>query len=222
MPGLLADGVRAVLFDFDGTLVDSNAQTGWAISDALSRAGYQKTPEQIMKVLEAGSLEGALRDWFGITGEQRTEIFVGFRQGIYADQINTSKPFEPAGQLLGEIRDLGVTVGVVTNRREVGAHEGIEAAGWQGLFEVVVGQDTTDHAKPHPDPALHALDALGLAPEQALIVGDNETDVGCGVAAGLRSVVAIAEGEKGERLASLGATHVCPDLHRVRELLLHG
>ena len=226
MPGLLAaglgsEGVRAVLFDFDGTLVDSNFQTSQAISDLLAQRGYQKHPDEIVEYLGSGTLENALDTWFGIPDHEQQRFFAELRPLMYDHYLKDAPTIAPADTLLHEIRARDVTVALVTNRSEWGAQQGIEAAGWHGVFEFVVGHDTTPNPKPHPAPALHTLDLLGLAPADVIFVGDNETDVNCAVGAGIPVVVAIADGDKGNRLAALGATHVRSDLHTVHDLLLH-
>ncbi len=217
--GLLASGVEAVLFDMDGTLVDSNELVHEAASMMLGRAGHDLSPAQVAEAISRRTLRQVCRESLGMSLEESETFYAGFLEVFYAEWAPRAKPLPHAERLLELVRGAGVRMALVTNRIERGGRVGVEGMGWTDHFEVVVGQDTAARAKPHPDPALHALLAMGVAAADAIFVGDNETDVSCGVSAGLRAVIAVAEGEKAQRLASLGATHVHADLFGVHETL---
>ena len=212
-------GIRAVLFDMDGTLVDSVPQSGQAGSDALAKFGYQATPEAIIDAIGSRLFVEVIPDWFGTEAEETQKIFQEFRRMYYEEYVTQAPAFPHAPELLDQLRDDGYQLAIVTNRSEVGAKSGVKWAGWERHSEVVVGQDTAPRAKPYPDPAQFALADLGVDPGAAAFVGDNETDVRCGASAGLGAVVAIAEGDKADVLLSIGATHVSADLRGVHELL---
>ena len=214
MSGLLAGGIQALLFDMDGTLLDSVPQSGQAGSAALAKYGYEASPEAIGSRL----FVEVIPDWFGTDADETQQIFQEFRR-MYCEEFVTQAPaFPHAPELLQQVCDDGYRLAIVTNRSEIGANSGVKWAGWKQHFEVVVGQDTAVRAKPYPDPAHFALAALGVESGAAAFIGDNETDIRCGAAAGLAAVVAIADGEKADLLRSIGATHVSADLHGLHEL----
>ena len=219
MSGLLAGGIQALLFDMDGTLLDSVPQSGQAGSAALAKYGYEASPEAIVEAIGSRLFVEVIPDWFGTDADETQQIFQEFRRMYYEEYVTQAPAFPHAPELLDQLRDDGYQLAIVTNRSELGAKSGVKWAGWEGHFEVVVGQDTAPRAKPHPDPAHFALDALGVDARAAVFVGDNETDIRCGASAGLSAVVAIAEGDKAELLRSIGATHVSSDLRGLHELL---
>ena len=219
MAGLLANGTRAVLFDFDGTLVDANHLVTEAGAKMLAEAGYHLTPAQVSQGLASRTFKRLCAEVVQMPADEVDAFYADFVDTFYSRYAPSARPFPHAESLLLTLRELPLQLALVTNRIERGAHLGIDAAGWTDHFDVVVGQDTTPHPKPHPGPALFALDALGLQPGEAIFVGDNETDVLCGVNAGLAAVVAIATGTKANHLVALGATHTVPDLIGLHELL---
>ena len=218
MSGLLDGGIQALLFDMDGTLLDSVPQSGQAGSAALAKYGYKASPEAIIEAIGSRLFVEIIPDWFGTDVDETQQIFQEFRRMYYEEFVTQAPAFPHAPELLQQLRDDGYRLAIVTNRSEVGAHSGVKWAGWEQHFEVVVGQDTAARAKPYPDPAHFALEALGVDPGAAAFIGDNETDIRCGAAAGLAAVVAIAQGDKADLLRSIGATHVSSDLHGLHEL----
>ncbi len=218
MSGLLADGIQALLFDMDGTLLDSVPQSGEAGAAALAKYGYEASPEAIIEAIGSRLFVEVIPDWFGTDADETQQIFQEFRRMYYEEFVTQAPAFPHAPELLTRLRDDGYRLAIVTNRSEVGAVSGVKWAGWEGQFDVVVGQDTAARAKPYPDPAHFALETLGVEPGAAVFVGDNETDIRCGTAAGLAAIIAIAEGPKADLLRSIGATHVSADLFDLHEL----
>ncbi|HJN91979.1 MAG TPA: HAD family hydrolase [Dehalococcoidia bacterium] len=217
MTGLLSSGVRAILFDMDGTLLDSNSLVAEAGSMMLREAGHQLSPDDVHLALATRTMRQLCQQVLGMTVAESETFYEGFLEVFYTEWAPQAEPLPHAERLLELVRDAGMRVALVTNRIERGGRAGVDGADWAHHFDVIVGQDTAGHAKPHPDPALHALAALDVEPTAAVFVGDNATDVGCGVSAGMMAVIAIAEGEKAQRLADMGATHVHADLYGVHE-----
>ena len=212
---------RAVLFDLDGTLVDSLPTIGAAMSTTLKEFGYHIDVATIipqigapMPVL-AAELTGASED----EAERINERFLSL---YYDEFIQTTKPFDGATELLDRLRAAGVALGVVTNKNEHGAHMMVEIQGWKPTFDVVVGRDTTARPKPWPDGTLHGLEVLDATPEQAALVGDTEFDMGAGRDAGLRYSLGMLGARDEARLREAGATHVLDTLPAVGDLLLDG
>jgi HAD superfamily hydrolase (TIGR01509 family) len=212
---------QAVLFDLDGTLVDSLPTIGAAMSAALKEFGHHIDVATIipqigapMPVL-AAELTGASED----EAEQINERYLSL---YYDDFIQKTKPFDGATELLDRLSAAGVALGVVTNKNEHGAHMMVEIQGWKPTFDVVVGRDTTARPKPWPDGTLHGLQVLGASPEQAALVGDTEFDMGAGRDAELRYNLGMLGARDEARLREAGATHVFETLPAVGDLLLDG
>ena len=133
-----------------------------------------------------------------------------------------SNPMAGAGALLMRLHAARVPMAIVTTRLLEIALPIIVGARWTDYFGVVVGQDTAARPKPSPDPALHALEALGVTPERAALVGDSEGDMICGATAGVRLLIGLAGGCSPATLQAAGATHVCSNLVEVEALLFDG
>jgi HAD superfamily hydrolase (TIGR01509 family) len=211
--------VAAVLFDLDGTLVDSEKATTAAIIETLARFGCHVTADQI-----AANAGGPLLAWFANTLGLNADV----AHTAYWQYVETIKaradlviPAPGASQLLERLQRQRIPMAVVTNRLTQIAFPIIEAACWTDLFQVVVGQETAAKPKPAPDPALFALSTLSVRPEHAAYVGDTAADMLCAVAAGLTTIIGVHPSASARAaLLDTGATHICESLGEVQTLLL--
>lgn len=217
----LRDGLGAVLFDLDGTLVDSLPTIARAMAAACGQHGYEVDPDSVMPLIGApmadlaGHVTGASRD----VAEAINEAYLR----IYHDQyIAETPPIEGATDLVQALHATGIPLGVVTNKNHAGGRRMVEVQGWQPYFDTIVGRDTTARPKPAPDPALHALSELGVEPARSALVGDTEFDMGCGRSADLARVIGIADSRSPQQLLEAGATDVVVNLAEVGRLLLDG
>lgn len=211
--------MQAVLFDLDGTLIDSEAQMLAALRSALSACGYELTPAEIGDFAGA-PLHPYLARLLGVGSDEAERIYQTYRR-IYLDEcVPRTQPLPGVRSLLEALRGQGVALAIVTTKMEIVARAVIEAVGWSDLFAVIAGQDSAARPKPAPDPALHVLARLGMRPEDAAFVGDTDNDVLCALAAGMPFVVGLAGTRTAAELLEAGATHVCRDLTEVEALLL--
>lgn len=174
----------AVLFDLDGTLIDTYRLYLECYRRALEpHLGYAPSDEEIAArrpSSERRFLTGWLGDEAGAAchGEVRRlygELYASMAEGVY----------EGVPEMLAGLRSAGLRLGIVTGKgRE--AWEVTRAATDLGAFEVVITDDDVHAAKPDPGGLLAAADALGIAPEQAVYIGDSTVDMKAGRAAGMR------------------------------------
>lgn len=205
--------VRGVVLDLDGTLVDTIADVAAALSGAFEAAGLPGVgPEQVLPAMGHGSVdlvrsvlggvrdgrdEGADGDGDGAGagdgdagGGDGDDLLV---QAVHADYqaryaarpAALSTIFADGAEALAALRSAGLRVGICTNKSTRLAHAVLEAVGLDATVEVVVGRDAVPHPKPDPRHLLAVLDQLGLAPEEAVYVGDNPVDVVVGQGAGV-------------------------------------
>jgi phosphoglycolate phosphatase len=211
------EGLGAVLFDLDGTLVDSLPTIARAMAAACREHGYEVDPEKVIPLIGApmadlaGQVTGAPRE----VAEAINDTYLRIYHDTY---IAETPPLLGAEELLRALRAASVPLGVVTNKNHRGGQRMIEVQGWQPYFDSVVGRDTAAAPKPAPDPALHALADLGVVPGDAALVGDTEYDMGCGRDAGIARVIGIVDSRTPERLIEAGATHIAADLAEVHAL----
>ena len=184
--------VRAVLFDLDGTLIDSAPDLGAAADDMrVSRGLPPKTLEAYRPHAGSGA-RGMLHVAFGMGVEHvdydqfKEEFFLRYEACL----TQRTRPFAEVEQLLVSVVDRGVLWGIVTNKAQRFTSPIVLSLRLFDSASTVICGDTTAHAKPHPEPLLEAARQLSLLPAQCIYVGDDERDIIAGRAAGMRTVAA--------------------------------
>jgi N-acetyl-D-muramate 6-phosphate phosphatase len=183
---------RAVLFDLDGTLIDSAPDLGAAADKMRVDRGLPSLPLEGYRHMAGAGARGMLGIAFGMAPDHpdydamREEFFVNY------ERCMTQRTYAFAGipELIAQLRARGLAWGVVTNKAMRFTGPLTKAMELFASAAAVVGGDTTAHAKPHPEPLLEAARRLELEPGQCIYVGDDERDVVAGRAAGMGTVAA--------------------------------
>ena len=183
---------RSVLFDLDGTLLDSAPDLLAAANALLAERGRDAlTLEQLRPVVSKGSR--------AMLGVAFPKLLAAARDALIPDflrQYETligrhSQPFDGIAALLQRLEDAGCVWGIVTNKPEYLARLILPQLGWERRCAVLIGGDTLAERKPHPLPLQVAAQRLGLAPAQIAYVGDDERDILAARAAGMASVAVL-------------------------------
>jgi len=190
-PAALAH-VRAVLFDLDGTLIDSAPDLAGAANEMRLHRGLEPLPYDMLRPMVGAGARGMVGVALQVApGHADYELLrTEFLDRYELRMLRLTAVFESVQPVLHALRTVGMPWGVVTNKAERFALPVTRAL---GLFEqaaAVIGGDTTPHTKPHPAPLLEAARRLGVAPELCAYVGDDERDVQAGRAAGMATVAA--------------------------------
>ena len=185
-------GVRAVLFDLDGTLIDSAPDLG-AAADAMRVArGLPSLPLERYRPMAGAGARGMLGVAFEMSPEHpdfasmREEFFQGYERRM----TQSTQVFDGVPELVDALVHRGLPWGVVTNKSMRFTGPLTRAMPLFASATAVVGGDSTPHAKPHPAPLLEAARQLGLEPGDCIYVGDDERDIQAGRAAGMPTVAA--------------------------------
>ena len=193
MPDALARAVRAVLFDLDGTLVDTAPDLGYALNAMRGRRGLAPLADAVIRPQASHGSQGLLGLGFGVTPEHPD--FPDLRQeflDLYAQNLaEYSVLFPGMAELLAHMEGEGIAWGVVTNKPERFTVPLLRQLGLLERAACVVSGDTCPQPKPHPGPMLHACRSAGVEPGQCLYVGDAERDVQAATAAGMPTVIAL-------------------------------
>lgn len=185
----LPPGWRALVCDLDGTLVDSAPELCAAGNAALASEGLPPVPFPVARgCIGRGAsrfIAGLERASSGENRPGRTDRLIRhFRSRNHAAPPDTCA-FPGAGAALAALHDAGLRLALCTNKPEGPARAMLARMGWAPLFDVVVGGDTLPAVKPDPAPLLAAIARLGLAPRQALFIGDSEVDAETATRAGV-------------------------------------
>jgi N-acetyl-D-muramate 6-phosphate phosphatase len=183
--------LRAVLFDLDGTLIDSAADLACAANAMRTARGLAPLPLAQYRPHGGSGARGMLNQAFGVGPGQPAydELKREFLDRYEALMYDSTRPFAGIDAELAGLAAAGLLWGIVTNKAERFALP-LTTALRLGA-QTVVGGDTTGHAKPHPAPLLEAARRLGVAPQSCLYVGDDERDVIAGRAAGMATAIAV-------------------------------
>lgn len=180
----------AVLFDLDGTLIDSAPDLAGALNRLRQRQGLAPLPYAALRPLVGSGARGMVGAGFGLQPgdegfEELKQAFLTEYQGQLLDQ---TRVFDQSAWLLDELASRSLPWGIVTNKATRYAEPVVQGLGLARRTTVLVCGDTTPHAKPHPAPLLEAATRLGVAAEDCIYVGDDLRDVQAGRAAGMRTV----------------------------------
>lgn len=195
----MAEAVRAVLFDLDGTLADTAPDMARTVNAMRAARGLEPVALEVVRPYVSRGARGMIGAAFGVNpedaafAEMREEFLALYAQNLCVD----TRLFPEMDDLLVRLEERGMAWGVVTNKFERLARSVIDGLGLASRSAVLVGGDTCERAKPFPDPLLHAAQALALHPSSILYVGDDERDVQAARAAGM-PVVAAAYGYLGD------------------------
>ena len=191
--------IDTVIFDFDGTVMDTNnvILNSWQHTFRTLENREEK-PETIIKTF-GEPLELTMKNFFpDVPVEESIAIYRSYHYDNFGKLISV---FPGMKELIRELKDKNYKLGLVTSRLRKTTMQGLEAYDLLPYFEVIVTADDTTKHKPDPEPLNIALEKLGAAPENSVMVGDTMFDILCARNAGVKSVLvswsmAVTEEEK--------------------------
>jgi len=182
-----------ILFDLDGTLVDTAHDLAYALNLQRERHGLAALPLDVIRPYASHGSKGLLSVGFDLTPEE--ESFPAMREEYLAlyDQVLTRKPilFDGIVELLAKLETKGEPWGVVTNKPRRFTQPLMQNIGLLQRAACVVSGDDAPRPKPYPDTLLLACTQAGVSPQSCWYVGDAERDIQAGKAAGMQTVVAL-------------------------------
>jgi len=202
---------QAVLFDLDGTLIDSAPDLGAAADKMRTDRGLPSLDYGLYRPMAGSGARGMLQIAFGLIPEHpdyeafKDEFLNNYERAMTVRTVI----FHGVHELLAHLAGLGLQWGVVTNKSQRFTLPLTAQIPMFAAAQAIISGDTTPHAKPHPEPLFEAARRLQLPPEQCWYVGDDERDIVAGKAAGMTTVAA-HYGYLGsqDQVQSWGADHI--------------
>jgi len=184
--------IEAVLFDLDGTLLDSAPDLAAAVNKMRTDRGMIELPCASFRAMVGAGARGMLSVAFDMNPADdnfeamKLEFFANYEKCLFQQTV----AFPGVSEVIKKIELAEIKWAVVTNKSQRFTKPLTDAMSLFSSAGAVVSGDTTPYSKPHPAPLLEAANRLGIPPENCLYVGDDERDIVAGRAAGMQTVAA--------------------------------
>ncbi len=184
--------IRAVLFDLDGTLIDSAPDLGAAADQLRIDKGLAPLGLSLYRPHTGTGARGMLKIAFQMDPDHPE--FMDLREAFfrnYEDNLVVhTAPFDGVSELIDQLNLRGLAWGIVTNKSERFTNPIVGKIPLLSKAKTVISGDTTPHAKPHPEPIFEAMRRMGFSPKECVYIGDDERDIAAGKAAGVKTIAA--------------------------------
>jgi len=212
--------MKLIIWDFDGTLADTRPVIEAGMAHTLETLGLDpQLKEPWLKCVGLPVEEGIQRT-FGHLGIGLDQVVRAYRGFKHAEHEHLIKGFAGITELLEELRRRGIKMAIASSKRGEPLRRQLKVLGWEDHFDPLVTPDEVQAAKPDPESVRVCLDAHGLGPEDAVMVGDTPYDLEMAQRAGVASV-AVGHGfSSQEAMAAYGPRAYAPDAAALRDILL--
>lgn len=188
-----AAATQAVFFDLDGTFADTAPDLGAALNHVRALHKLPPLPIATTRLQASHGSAGLLKLGFNVTSDSAE--FPALRDAFLAYYsanicVHTTL-FDGMAELIDTLEQRGLPWGIVTNKPHRFTLPLMQALGYEKRAACLVSGDTCAHAKPHPEPLLHAAKSIGVTPQSCLYLGDDKRDIEAGRAAGMKTLIAL-------------------------------
>lgn len=204
--------IRTVLFDLDGTLIDTNELIITSFEHTFKHYNLTYTREEVM-----GFNGPPLIETFQKINPAKADLMMEtYREHNLYNHDHFVKAFSNVLETIEKLRDNHIQLGIVTTKMSKSVNMGLSLTGLDKFFETVITLDDVVHPKPHPEPVMKAMKELNAKADATLMVGDNFHDIDSGRNAGVKTA-GVAWSQKGkEHLLEYNPTYMLED---IRDLL---
>jgi pyrophosphatase PpaX len=173
--------IKAILFDLDGTLINTNNLIMQSFKHAFKTYLNRDIEESEIVKFFGVPLEKAVASF----GEENAEgIIKAFREFNEEKHDELAEGFEGIEEALKSLKAMGLSLGIVTSKRQLMAHRSLKLINIFDYMDVIITPEDTDKHKPDPDPIFKACEVLKVSPAEIIMVGDSIYDIQCGINAG--------------------------------------
>ena len=178
--------IKAVLFDFDGTLINTNRLVIESWQAAFKAIRGEEVDEAMLYAAFGEPLHISMAKFFPECPEKATKIYKDYQFGIFDTRVSV---YPGMDDLVKKLKALGYMNAIVTSRIRQTTMYTLNLFEITKYFDEVVTCDDTEKHKPNPEPVLCALERLGISPDEAIMIGDSKYDIRCAHAAGVKAVL---------------------------------
>jgi len=205
-----------IVWDLDGTLVDSAPDLATAMNAVLDKRGFFTHSIDVVRTMIGNGVPKLVERGFNAVGmrldpAQLDELVAMFVKEYKTCATEQTRPYPHIVETLEKVRGMNIPMGVCTNKPEAFTEQILEGLGLAKYFSSVVGGDTTSTRKPDPEPVLACLRGLVSEPASSLMIGDSIHDVHAAHAAGV-TVAVVPWGYRSAPVEELGADFVLHDI----------
>ena len=206
----------AIVWDLDGTLVDSAPDLASALNTVLDMRGFFTLSITEVRAMIGNGVPKLVERGFNAVGvrpdpAQLDELVAMFVKEYKTCATDNTHPYPGIVEALQKIQNMNIPMGVCTNKPEAFTLQILQGLGLSGYFSSVVGGDSTSARKPDPEPVLACLRGLATEPASSLMIGDSVHDVHAAHAAGV-TIGVVPWGYRSAPVEELGADFVLSDV----------
>ncbi|MBI5561136.1 MAG: HAD-IA family hydrolase [Deltaproteobacteria bacterium] len=210
-----------IIFDLDGTLIDSSGDIAWAANRTLEEMGYNVLALDVIKANIGWGVRKLLEQ---VMPEEPPERIDRAREVFFEyygrHLLVETRLYPQALEVLSHFMERGKSLAIVTNKSQGHSERIMEGLGIQRFFQMVVGGDAVQNKKPHPEPVLMVMERLGAAAADTVFVGDSAVDCETGRRAGVM-VIGAAYGFRGrDELIGAGCGLVIDRLTELEDIVI--
>lgn len=214
---------EAIVWDLDGTLVDTAPDIAFALNSVLDMRGFMPLETVTIRGMVGNGAYKLVERGFNAIGirldpDHLERLVALFKREYHACATERSRPYPGIVPALEQLRGMNVPMGVCTNKPEALSRQILDGLGLAHYFSSVIGGDTTPVIKPDPMPLMTCLDELVAPPQNSLMIGDSAVDVATARAAGV-GIGVVPWGYSPAPADSLGADFVLRDATALPALL---
>lgn len=179
---------KAVIFDLDGTILNTLADLANAVNFALKQYGYPEHSHDAIRAMIGNGVANLIRRAApaSASDEECTEILKAFKD-YYREHVNDyTRPYDGICDMLAALRENGIYVGINSNKYDA-ALQNLCRIHFNGLYDFAAGESEATPKKPDPTAALRIMDAADAKPEETIYIGDSRVDIDTAANAGMDS-----------------------------------
>lgn len=216
---IMVKNVRAIIFDFDGTIVDASEAIITCFNSVLRKHGLPGMPVDALLKMVGRPLRDIYAAAIPRAGPSEIELYMEeYRRMFFTLSDSLTRALPGAEKTLAHYSPR-LKLGIATSRTACGAGRMLDGLGLREHFSAIVGIEDVKETKPNPEPVLLVLKLLGVGSGEAVMVGDTPDDIAAGKAAGLETA-GVTSGVQGkEALESAGADYVLERLWDLTEII---